>query len=156
MYLNTKHNAIYIDILPKELRDELQYFINYPYWKCLNELLWYMYIQTTNVTEGSTILGQRYSYFLTKSDVKHITVIKGQGLTYDIHYQIPNTELVTVYTLAKCITLLYQHRFDELSHILQIGTLNETLTNFGCKEQIVYYVRKFKGGHKSDFIAIKL
>ena len=59
------------------------------------------------IPEGSTILGQRYSYFLTKTDVKHNHWLsKNKCLIYDIYYQIPNTELVTVDALAKCINLL--------------------------------------------------
>lgn len=148
----------YPDTLPKELRDELQYYVNYPYWKCLNELLWNMYVQNASSTEGSTILGRRYTYFLTNSNIKHITVIKEGGhiCMYDVYYQVLNTELVTTDVLAKCINLLYENRFNELSHIFRIGTMNKMLTNFGCKEQIVYYARELTSGHKTDFIVVKL
>ena len=115
--------VIYIDALPKELRTELQYYINYRYWTVFNQLLKLNNIQSFTKDELPTQLKQRCSHYFSELNVKYVEVLEGNWLSlFEIYYQIPETEVVTVDTLVKYINTVFNYRY--VPHLADIVKLN--------------------------------
>lgn len=143
--------STYINTLPKELRTELQYYVNYPYWSTFNQLLKWNRIQSFTSDELSVQLKQRCSHYFNELDIKYVEVLKGSWWSlYEIYYQIPHTEVVTVDTLVKYINTVLNYRYAP--HLADIGNLNVMLKELNCEEQIVAYSL----GTETKYVAVKL
>ena len=130
----------YIDSLPKELRNELQYFRRYPL-----------------SIEVSTYIGIRLSYDRTSETEDHFVtlvtdrknlVVPGNlradvvlsSDSFNAYIKILPTHLMTPITLAELLNKMRIHAYlSETGFINCISYLNALLTKYEFVEQLVYY-----------------
>ena len=128
----------YIDSLPKELRNLLDYYKNYPYWNAFNELLKNHYCQSTTTDNLSSLLKEKFSGPLDALNIKYsenFERLQGNiNKWYEAYYQVPETQIITVDILVKYINE------EPIINPYRIACINKVLKDSYCIMQIVTHL----------------
>jgi|SRR5581483_7603410 len=133
----------YIEALPKDLRDLLDYYFNYPYWTILNKICENVGVYSYNGEHGQQLLQhQTLTYFELNIHINYIHKKVEKYNSYRCYYAVPETQLITLEKLLEFLNNCYRTydlKGDPFRIDYRIPHINEDLKNLSCKEQIVLY-----------------
>ena len=132
------------NILPKDLKIELQYYTNYPYWFILNKMVREHSLLSSYIShELYELLYQNFGYSLDELNIKYIKILKRNDLIlYEIYYYVPNSQLITLDTLVKFVNAIKPKQYNKV----QLGDVNRMLKEFDCLAQIVKHSIGIRSG----------
>lgn len=138
---------IYIDILPKELRDILDLYINFPLWCVFDKILRDNYIVTdghNDLIDISKMLKENYAKHLDKSNIKYKEIFVGPYYKdrYHVHYELLSTQLVTIRTLVNYFNNVSNSSPSYAVSSYQIADINSLLRDLQWEEQILTHITK--------------
>ena len=142
----------YISVLPKELRNELTLYINFPYFKALNHLLKDYYVKISSPSfrvVSSCLLKLHYGSFLSELKIKYLEVMTDNLL----YYQIPDTEIVSSDLLFKFVNIIPRNPYDCTVIDYAFGRINQLFKDLSCKERMVRYVNNT---NMNDYVLVSI
>src|SRR5581483_8254772 len=131
----------YLDILPKELRNELELYTNYIFWLWLNRLNKHNYISKYGFEkEDRKDLKKYISPLYEQLGIPYkliykITQYDDKNLLTEFYYDIPNTHLITFNDLLYFLNNNTSARYPYT--INNIVDINQNLKSFGFPYEIV-------------------
>ena len=127
----------YIDALPKELKNELQYFRNNIYRLILNRIYELQYVVGNNPDELTNIY---LKLFLTPYIIPHVKYVPvyqklNDSGSYIYYHQIPNTQLIT----RRIFLEFANSNTSRFGNSTPIKVVNNMLSNYGHAERLMDY-----------------
>jgi hypothetical protein len=125
----------YINVLPRELKREIEYYQNYLLWVIMNDICkkHRNYLESTEYRDKDLVINIKFtSLNITKVLKMESIEIDTHFFTSVIYYYIPNSELITMKML---LTFLNVNDFlDRMT-----AYANDKLKLYGYREQIMKY-----------------
>lgn len=123
----------YIDSLPKELRNELEFYNSYPIYSIINDYMYrkldiYVGNSDTNISEWESKWSQYIPNYLKTKVIRDRTLI---------HYQLIPEQVLTLSTLVDLLKAC-TNRTSDLSYLWSLAIeFNKKLKEYGFKEQVI-------------------